>query len=117
MERKKKKLYKPQNVPEKKYVIKGFTKFTVTWIATGLIVGLFIGIWQFVKTENVYWGFVPASILGGIPTVLLVEDQHGENFIIWIKQLFRYLFEQHQYEYKKYNIYERKFYGEEDREQ
>ena len=102
---------------KKKYVIKGFTKFTAFCIGTGLIIGLIIGISNFIKNENLFWTFMPIAVLAGIPTVLLVEDQHGESFIFWIKQIFRYLFEQHRYEYKKFNIYERKFYGEEDRKQ
>lgn len=117
MERKRKKLYKPQHVPEKKYVIKGFTKFTITCIVIGLAIGLIIGILNYLNSQNIFWTFMPIALLGSIPTLLLVEDQHQESFVTWIKQLFRYFFEQHRYEYKKYNIYERKFYGEEDREQ
>ncbi len=111
-DKKKKKLYRPKNVPEKKYVIKGFTKFAVTLIVIGFLTGLVIGIILYFNYKSIFLLFSPIALLSIIPVFFLVEDEHGESFVFWIKQIIRYNMEQHRYEYKKYNIYERKFYGE-----
>lgn len=99
-------LYIPVNVPSIELVISGYGKKELTIVVLLVIIGLGVGLTNFIATKSVITTLLPPAILGAGSAFLLVRDRYCENMIDKLKYVFLYLKDQKEYEYKYVNIYE-----------
>lgn len=96
----------PENCPPMDYVINGFTRVDMSYVALSILIGAVLGISLWTKYDNPLIGIIVCFLIIGITTSIFRRNANAENVIDLIRIFREYKKSPKQYEYEYVNIWE-----------